>query len=171
VRRFTSAAVALAAALALAPTAVAAVRGDSFTQPIAIRSVPFTSRLNTMQATREPSDPAPTCTFGALEDPSIWYRFTPTSSSTYLAETLRSDFTRSGPTTDTVIVVLTYDGNTQTFTEVGCDDDGGDAHGGALHTSWLEVSLSAGTTYYFMVGGLQTADYGRLVFSLTLSSI
>ena len=169
-RRLAPAAVVLAALLALAPAAVAAVRGDDYYRPINITSTPFTSRLNTKSATWVVGEPVPTCVDFVRH--TVWYTFTPPTTAFYIAETLASDFTRSGDsTTDTAIGV--YTGTTSpspSFSQVACDDDGGDdlAHQGARHSSWLDVELTGGTTYYIQVSGYGDSEYGRLVFKLYL---
>ncbi len=124
---------------------------DNFAFAIVISSLPFTHSTNTVPATTEGSDPTPSCSFG-FRDVSVWYRYTPPANGTVVADTVGSDY-------DTVLSVWT--GSQGSLTEQACHDD---ISFPVNFQSKIELSLTGGTTYYFMVSGFFTG--GSLVFNL-----
>lgn len=67
---------------------------------------------------------------------SAWIKYVCTVSGTATFSTIGSGY-------DTFLRVLD-----DTGTEVGFDDDGGNSHGGSSGESWVQVAVTAGTTYY-----------------------
>jgi hypothetical protein len=121
---------------------------DDFPDRIVITSQPFTDGpVSIADATVEPDEPSP-C---SLIRRTVWYEFTPTTNVTLEATTLGSDF-------DTALAV--YDVNP--FPEspfLACDSNpSGDS-------ARVAFNATAGTTYYFQVGGRGSAT-GNLVFNL-----
>ncbi len=122
---------------------------DNFVNAIVISGTPFSNSQDTSAASQEMGEPNAPCTdpaFGGTGNfHSIWYQFTPASNMIVAAGTT-SAF-------DTVLSVWT--GNAvNALTNVACDDDSGPPAGSGFgFASQLTVSLTAGTTYYFMVGG------------------
>lgn len=91
--------------------------------------------------TEAPLDP--TCTDEETDiqfSNSVWYSTQPGSDMTINANTLESEY-------DTVLGVYTYDTQTQTFTQVACNNDSG-----TDSVSSVSFQATAGTDYYFMVG-------------------
>ncbi len=129
---------------------------DNFAFAIVISSLPFTHSTNTVPATTEGSDPTPSCSFG-FRELSVWYRYTPPANGTVVADTIGSDY-------DTVLSVWT--GSQGSLTEVGCHDD---ISLGVNFQSKIELSLTGGTTYYFMVSGFFSG--GSLVFNLKTPNV
>jgi hypothetical protein len=85
----------------------------------------------------EPS--AAGCWFSAADN-TVWYTFTTGTAGSYVIST------DNGGTTDTQIKL--YSSACGTYTEIGCDDDGGTTYDLA---SWLEVTLAASTQYWIQV--------------------
>ena len=133
---------------------------DVFAGAVAIGALPFTQTGTTASATEEAGEPAPTC---APIGKTVWYRFTPGSSTTVNVSTQGSAF-------DTVLAV--WRGTSiGALTQVGCDDDGV-ATGGASRI--LNLALTAGQTYYVQLGGYRSAnttESGAYSFSLQSSTI
>ena len=128
---------------------VAKVRGpnDNFADAVAIAALPFTDTMDTTTATTETSDPTPTCS--GSRNNSVWYKYTPAANGTVIADTFGSSY-------DTILSAWT--GSPGSFTQVACNDDTGGQQ------SQVGLSLTAGTTYYFMVSTGGTG--GTLVFHL-----
>lgn len=106
------------------------------------------SNATTTAATFESGEPAPSC--GPTIGKTVWYRYTPSTTRTIIANTAGSSF-------DTILAV--YTGSAFSLTKVKCNDDA------ANRTSKVKFQVVAGTTYYFQVGGYQSAS-GSLVFRL-----
>ena len=122
--------------------------GDTFASAAAVTSVPFSSTATSNATATHAGEPDPSCTdLGKT----LWWRYTPTETGSYTADTGGSDF-------DTALGV--WQGTSQSsLTEIGCDDD---SLGGAGSTSRATVTLTAGTTYYFQVGGWRDAASGNV---------
>jgi hypothetical protein len=129
---------------------------DQFAGATTVPSVPYTqSGVGNAQAGVESGERSPSC---ASVGKTVWWRYTPTADVTVTADTAGSGF-------DTVLGV--WRGTSLgSLVEVGCDDDGG----GAASTSTETVSLQAGNTYYFQVGGYQNtagqAANGSITFRI-----
>ncbi len=123
---------------------------DAFLTP---EPLPYTNSQSTVGATAEPGEPIPPSGQGCSTnmDTTVWYKHTPSSSQTLIADTFGSDY-------DTQLIV--WSGTSiGTVTFVGCNDD----------TVGLQAqvtfSASAGTTYYFQIDGFDGA-IGNLTFNL-----
>ncbi len=100
------------------------------------------------------------CPFGGLGfvDSDIWLTFTPTTDGLLTASLCNSiDW-------DSDLVI--YQGSCANLTQITCS---GDAFG-CLFTSRIEnLAVTAGSTYFFRVGGWSAADTGSGTFDLTLN--
>jgi hypothetical protein len=120
---------------------------DNFANATLIASLPFTDSLSTEGATTEPDEPSPNC---APVGSTVWYSFTPAVDADIEANTVGSNY-------DTTLSV--YTGARGALTQIACNDDFFDRRSRVL------VQLSAGTTYYFQVGGF-FGETGNLVFNV-----
>lgn len=138
------------ALLVAGPTAAfAAPTNDDFSAAVAIDSLPFSTTLDTTDATWDPSDPS-----DCHSNASVWYSFTPTSDMRIKANTFGSNY-------DTTIGVWT--GSQGSLSLVACNDD----YNGLQ--SQISFAATAGTTYYFLLGrccGGGSNGGGSLVFSV-----
>jgi len=123
---------------------------DDFALAAAIRSLPFTNDVNTLEASSEPSEPSP-C--GDIAN-TVWYTFTPPSEFRIQADTVGSNY-------DTVLAVYTGTSLVDLI-NVDCNDD---FPGGPLQ-SFIEFRATAGVTYLFQVGGFRGSK-GDLTFHVT----
>ena len=123
---------------------------NAFASGAAAGSLPLTFISNTVNATVEAGEPAPTC--AGAGGHSVWYTFTPTVTATVQADTLTSDF-------DTVIAVYTGS-SINALTSVGCNDQFGG------NQSLLQFSATAGVTYHIQVESWNITPGGNLVFHL-----
>lgn len=133
---------------------------DNFASATVVTAAPFTDSVNTFAATTETSDPTPTCATSSPNSraKSIWYRYTPAANGAVTADTIGSVY-------DTILSV--YTGNLPPLTAFACDDDSG---GGTA--SRVNLTVTAGTTYYFMVTAYTNFpnESGQAVFNLTSSA-
>ena len=134
---------------------VAKLRGpnDNFADAVAIAALPFTDTMDTTTATTETSDPTPTCG-GGKRNNTVWYKFTPAANGGFIADTFGSNY-------DTILSAWT--GSPGSFIQVACNDNAGGSQ------SPLVLSLTAGTTDYFMVSAASTG--GTLVFHLNANPV
>ncbi len=136
---------------------------DNFANAITAVGTSFSDAQNTTLASQEPTDPTPplSCTAAVTAGNfrTIWYRFTPASNATITADT-------SGTGFDSVLSI--WSGSPGSFLNVGCDDDGAGIPGGPSRISGLAVT--AGTTYFFMIGGFSNTQFGPSVFNLVVSN-
>jgi hypothetical protein len=86
----------------------------------------------------------------------MYFRFTPSAT----GEHIFSNCSDTGATVDSRIAIATQCGNPGTI--LGCDDDG--CTGAPPWTSKLTVNLTAGTQYFFIVGGYDDASTGPYNF-------
>jgi len=95
----------------------------------------------------EPEVGIATCPEGQGDDlgHTVWYTFEGTGDPVTI-DTSGSNF-------DTVVAVYTLDGDT--WTEVGCEDDPGDAQNPISLQARLTVPTEAGVTYYLQAGGFR----------------
>jgi hypothetical protein len=126
----------------VAPASAKLPSNDNFRNATLIGSLPFSTSEDPSGA-RAGGEPQPACQGSGA---TVWWQFTPASSSTLFADTIEST-SNNGQSVllDTVLAVYTRTGNQ--FTEVACDDDSG-----GNFTSALSFSATSGTTYYFQVG-------------------
>jgi hypothetical protein len=140
---------ALAASLLTAgPAHAAAPSNDDFDNATIITSVPYSGASSTVEATRAPGEDDPYC--GGY-DASVWWSFTPSADTTIVVDTAGSDF-------DTILSAVS--GTRDALNWITCNVD-------SRYGSQSEVKLrvSAGTTYHFMVGGLEHAT-GAVVLNV-----
>jgi len=120
----------------------------------------FTDTKDSSGATTQSTDPAPPCAqspqipFTTGISNTIWYKFTPASNGTI------TDVDTIGSNYDTVLSILT--GTAGSFTLVACNDD--IVSGVVIQSQIQNVSVTAGTTYYFMVSSFGQADPNPLAF-------
>ena len=122
-------------------TAGGPVNNDFATAAVA-GSLPYTATpVSNASATNEATeDRDPSC--ADFVGNTLWYRYVPGSTTTVTVDTIGSSF-------DTVLTA--FQGTSlAALSEVGCDDDGGGAGGPSRIGS---LTLTAGQTYYFQVGG------------------
>jgi hypothetical protein len=79
---------------------------------------------------------------------SAWAKYICTVSGTATFDTIGSGY-------DTFLRVVDASG-----TEIGFDDDGGSSHGGSGGESWVQVSVTAGTTYYIRPSPFPSSSNG-----------
>jgi len=108
---------------------------DDFDSATVIQGLPYSITQDTRLATRAEDDPS-TCGSGANSS-SVWYRFTPSATTTVAIST-------DGSSYDTVVSVWT--GSRGGLTNVRCDDDSGPGR-----ASQLSFAATAGTTYHIEV--------------------
>lgn len=103
--------------------------------------------VTTTEATTQAGEAQP-C--GITSGHSVWYRFTPSVSATYVLDTVGSPL-------DTVVSVENSAGTT-----LGCNDDASPGTPG----SRLEIPLTSGATYYVRVAGYGSASGSFLMYLL-----
>jgi hypothetical protein len=128
----------------------------------------YSNTVNTILATPHlaaPADPTPPCAptgavIGGIEN-SVWYTFTPASSTPITADTLTSDY-------DTILSVWTGTPGSLVAVAGACNDNAGT---GATQVLQSQVSFNAtgGTQYYFMVSSV-LGDGGTTNFHLNLTA-
>jgi HYR domain len=151
-------AVAVAAITLLAATAITAgtavadpsPSNDDISGATAIASLPFNGTQDSLTATQNAADPTPSC--GAPNNYTVWYSFTPSSDMTVQANTSGGDFF---PPTATAYTGPADATTASPLTEVACS------------TSGLQMNLTAGTTYYFMLGSYTP----RPTFTFTVQAV
>jgi Family of unknown function (DUF6299) len=119
------------AALVIAvPAAAAAPANDTFPSAVTISALPFSETLDTMQATADADDAEANANCGApATEASVWYAFTPASSTGVSVDVSGSDYSAG-------VIVVT--GSPGSFSLVTC--------GPGL----VGFSATAGTTYYIL---------------------
>ncbi len=116
---------------------------------------------DTSGATTSGSDPAlpSTCTSSAADNGdanSVWFKYTPSANTTISADTIGSSY-------DTILSVWSGT-STSNLSSVACNDD---IVSGINRVSEIsDLTLSAGTTYYFMV-----TDWGIPIYNSTGTSL
>jgi PKD repeat protein len=110
---------------------------DDFANATGISALPFSEVVDLTLAGAESGEQTPSCaTFYGPVSRTIWYSFTPAETRSISARIVTASIST---------VVAAYTGNSVTsLSEMGCNPFGGNA---TLHAQ-------AGTTYYFLVGGL-----------------
>jgi hypothetical protein len=118
-----------------------------------VSSTPYSSGVNTSEATTEALDPVPSCASSPAK--SVWYKLTLPASGTVTADTFGSNY-------DTVLSA--YTGGPGSYVSQACNDDAA-----ATQQSQVSFTGTAGVTYYFMVSAYGTIG-GNLAFNLTYDS-
>lgn len=108
------------------------------------------SNTSTIAATTQANEPSSSC--GYYNGRTVWYRFTPSTTRTIVANTVGSDF-------DTVLAVYTGD-SLASLSEVTCNDDRG-----IDLLSKVRFTALGGVTYYFQIAGFYGSS-GNLQFRL-----
>lgn len=147
--------VVLAVGLTAGEAGAAAPGNDNFADATELTSLPASVSQSTVGATiQTPDEPKSSCSGSISMGPTVWFRYTPSVNINLMADTVGSDVDF-----DTVLSV--YTGSTlASLSEVACNDDNMDV--GSL----VAFPAIAGTTYWFQVGGYDSADSGDLVFNL-----
>jgi len=147
-RRFISALAVVAVCGLAAPVEAraAAASNDNFVNALAITALPYTETVDVTESTPEPVD-------GCRSEwatRTVWYTFTPESTSLFLASFSVNDYASDG-----VVAVYVSSGPSGDLTQLSCSD-------------WFPPTvLTAGTTYYFMVGTGPFYDVGTFRLSET----
>lgn len=120
--------------------AISVPANDDLGDAQVIAALPFDNTVDITAASKEQGEPTPSCDPGIVPNTvTVWYAFTPTSSGSVSA----SATLENGAA---FVVIAAYTGNSlAALTEVGCRGYG----------AMLTLSVEAGTTYYFQVGGLE----------------
>jgi len=119
---------------------------DAFANATVITELPFDQTVNLTNATREPSEPIPSCIGGSASGRTAWYSFTPTTTGVLSASLDRF-----------YSVVAAYTGASLAgLSEIWCRSP-------YVVKPWFMVQ--AGTTYYFQVDGV-FGESGSLTFRL-----
>jgi hypothetical protein len=126
---------------------------DDIANATPVTSVPFTATQDSLTATQNANDPSPSC--GSPNQFTVWYSFTPTASGAISVTTTAAD---GNPPTATAYSGPPQATATTPLTEVSCS--------GA--NSGLKLNVTAGTTYYFMLGSF---DEPASTFDLDLETI
>ena len=138
----------LSLVLSLSSPAALAQINDFLASAVDVGSVPYSDTLTNVDATFEAGEPFSTCGTDGLN--SIWWRYTPASSGTLVANTFGSDF-------DTILSVYRVMSG---LVLEGCNNDSG----GTMQSK-VEFSATGGSTYYFRIIGYAGAE-GEVHFNL-----
>lgn len=130
----------------LAPAEAAPPSNDDFDNATVVGSLPYSTTIDTTEATSSPDDPV--CDTGGGH--TVWYRFAPGSNMRIQASTMGSDY-------DTVLSIWT--GTRNGLALVACRNN--DAYQGESFT--FDASK---TTYHFMVAASGIGSGGSLAFGL-----
>ncbi len=149
--------------IAMAQSAAAA-GADNLNGPATdIASFPFTDSTATGTMTTEIGEFGTCGNFYASSDVhSVWYKYTPTATGWLAVDTLTSNY-------DTVLEVYSGSAASPTFgalTSVSCNDDGG-----GFIQSYLNVPVTAGTTYYIVARDSGIGSGGNLTVNASFSTL
>ncbi len=129
---------------ATATPTIGGVENDNFSDAFVIPSIPYEREQNTLGMTtelREPLSPENCLSLTPFfVGATVWYRFVPASAGVVVADTF-------GSTYDTVLAVYTGD-TLGSLSLVECNDD----RPGSFQSE-VRFEATAGTTYYFQIGG------------------
>jgi hypothetical protein len=130
-------------------SAPGSINNDDFLGATLISTLPYNNpgTQNTVGATSDTTDPDFTCGGGGKKSNTVWFKYTPTSATTFYVDTGGSDY-------DTVLAVWT--GSEGSLTNVVCNDD----YNGLQ--SQVMVNGLAGTTYYIEVASYNPEAAGSL---------
>ena len=111
---------------------------DDFAGATTVPGVPFSDSVDTLAATTEPDEPAPTCSEAVAN--TVWYRFSPPTDMVVIADNEGTDF---------IFATLgVYQGaSLSDLTQVACSFP-------FLSASALAFEARAGETYFIQAGGL-----------------
>jgi hypothetical protein len=126
---------------------------DNWASAEELSSTPYSSAVDTSEATTEGQDPVPGCSSSQAR--SVWYKLTLPVSGTVTADTFGSSY-------DTILSA--YTGSPGSFVSQACSDDAA-----ATLQSQVTFAGTAGVTYSFMVSAY-SGDGGNLAFNLTFDS-
>jgi FG-GAP-like repeat len=147
--RANPALLALLAVALVAPVVSAAGPGnDDVADAVAIEQLPFTTSLDTSEATPAEGDPDCSSDTG---NPTVWYSFTPAESATYGVSTFGSGY-------DTTLTVGTM--GADGFELILCNDDAGSQQ------SALVLPMEGGVEYLVMVGACCAEPGGPLALQV-----
>jgi hypothetical protein len=121
---------------------------DDFDSATEISSLPFSDSVNTAEATTAEDDPD--C---AESSNTVWYTFTPDEDVSIEANTFGSDY-------DTILCL--YTGARGNLDNPAGNDDAS----WETHQSQLFFNVTAGETYFFMIGSPFGGSGGNLVFNV-----
>jgi len=124
---------------------------DTCAGAITVSGSTYINSQSTIAATST-GDPVPDC--AALGN-GVWYKYTAATDGQIVVDTIGSDF-------DTVLAI--YTGTCGSLTQVACNDDGP----GIRPRSEITLSVTAGTAYYILAGGLSGAT-GNLTLRFYLT--
>ena len=143
--------VAVAAVSATPAAAATPPANDEISGASNVAALPFSATQDSLDATQSPSDPAPSC--GAANNYTVWYSYTPSADGTIQASTSGGDYFPPTPTAFTGPANAT---SASPLAEAACSSSG-----------TLQLNVSAGTTYYFMLGSYSP----RPSFTFTVQAI
>ena len=126
---------------------------DNWASAEVVSAAPYSSGVDTSEATTEVLDPVPSCASSRAK--SVWYKLTLPVSGTVTADTYGSSY-------DTVLSA--YAGGPGSYISVACNDDAG-----GTFQSTVSFAGTAGLTYSFMVTPYGSIG-GNLTFNLTYDS-
>ncbi|MFF5174138.1 PKD domain-containing protein [Micromonospora sp. NPDC000089] len=129
--RFVVACTGVVALLATGATAAhaAAPANDDFATATVVTSLPYTTTIDTSDATSDGTDPTE-----CFNNGSVWFRYTPSADARIRVDTTASDYRA---------VVSAWTGEQGALAPEGCTD---------YRKGALDLRVTAGTTYYLMVG-------------------
>ena len=138
---------------------------DDITSATIIDSLPYSNTIDISNATSNPTkDPILTCTqlngnnFSSRLYFTVWYSFTPEADGTLVVDTFGSNY-------DTVLGVWTgtLASLPSSLIQYRCNDDYSVEHVGE---SRLEISVTAGTTYYIEAANYSSTNIGTLTLNM-----
>jgi len=130
---------------------------DLFVNATPVTSSHFTNTVDNFAATTELTDPTPPCVNVPADSSNprtktVWYKFTAGGSGSLTADTIGSSY-------DTLLSVWTGTQANLVAVPNGCNDD---IIPGIVQQSRVMITVTAGTTYYFMIGPLDPLEPGGL---------
>ena len=123
---------------------------------------------NNTNASHALGEPYPSCNNNSLGHHTAWFRFVAPANG---AVRVSTDVLPSGSFTDTKIALFSAGtvGNYATFNIISCDEDGGASASINFNSTLYATGLTSGQTYYVVVDGWSTADFGS--FCLTADEL
>jgi len=132
---------------------------------------PYTTAVtDTDLATVAPGDPFPSCissTSGVQR--SVWFRFIPANTTRYTFFCSEEAPSRTNVSDTVLAVYMSAGAHNGPFTEVACNDDGG--NDGAAHSITSSLQLTAGVDYYIVVWkfGTTAPTFGQTLVQLVVT--
>ena len=111
---------------------------DDFAGATTIPGVPFSDSVDTLAATAEPNEPAPTCSFAVAN--TVWYRFSPPTDMVVMADTEGTDFIFA-------TLGVYQGGSLSDLTQLACSLP-------FFGASALAFEARGGETYFLQAGGI-----------------